>query len=369
MPTRVMILLVFALAAAPAWAQHRLVLRDSTLVPGVILQTSPDGVTLRGEGPAKTWGWDEIESGVAPDQKGFDAFLKDLGDPLFRIRQRLKSGDFAELSIPAEKLFPLFRDRNSGVAEAVCLATFIARDSRHMRESALEPLLAWLAMRALPGRTREGRFAVAGNRGITVTPLGLAEEFPPVFFAPSAAKEALGACRSRLASWPGGKPSAGARIYVASLADSAGEHATAVEIAKPLTSLGATDWLLVLAAQREIVRGAPGPWIEALEKKLDSMTEPARMVGIYFDGLAGRKAAPTGRAAVISFLSLPARYGTTSPEMAAAGLYQAAAALEAAGDARAALAVRRELLTRFRASYFGSRIVLESTTPNPGGIQ
>jgi hypothetical protein len=55
--------------------------------------------------------------------------------------------------------------------------------------------------------------------------------------------------------------------------------------------------------------------------------------------------------------------------MAAAGLYQAAVCLEAAGDARATLAVRRELLTRFRATYFGSRMAQESTTPNPGGLQ
>jgi hypothetical protein len=364
-----MALLALALAATPATAQHRLVLRDSTLVAGVILQVSPDGVSLRGEGPAKTWGWDEVESGVAPDQKAFDTFIKDIGDPLFRIRQRLKSGDFLELAGPAEKLFPLFRDRTSGVAGAVCLATHIARDARHQRESALEPLLAWLAMRAIPGHTREPRFVVAGNRGLTVSPLGLAEEFPPIFFDAPAAKEALASCKARLAGWPGGKPTAGARIYVASLADRAGDPATATGIAKPLASLGAADWQVVLAAQREVLGGSPGESMAALEKKLDSLPEPARMAGIYFRGLACRKAAPTGRATVISFLTLPARYGTTCPEMAAAGLYQAAAGLEATGDARAALAVRRELLTRHRATYFGSRLAQESTTPNPGGLQ
>lgn len=364
-----MALLALALATTPAWAQHRLVLRDSTLVTGVILQASPDGVTLRGEGPAKTWGWDEVESGVAPDQKAFDAFIKDIGDPLFRIRQRLKSGDFSELTGPAEKLFPVFRDRTSGVAEAVCLATHIARDARHLRENALEPLLACLAMRAIPGHTREPRFTVAGNRGLTVSSLGLAEEFPPVFFDARAAKDALASCRARLGTWPGGKPTPGARVYVASLADCAGEHAIAAEIATPLANMGAASWQMVLAAQREILQGLPGPAVETLAKKLDSLPEPTRMAGIYCIGMAGRKAAPTGRAPVISFLSLPARYGSSCPEMAAAGLYQAAVCLEEAGDARATLAVRRELLTRFRATYFGSRMAQESTTPNPGGLQ
>lgn len=363
-------LLFITLVVAPASAQHRLLLRDTTLVTGSIRSVNPDGVTLQQEGAAKTYGWDEIDSGIAPDQKKFDSYLREIGDPLFRVRQRLKAGDYLEMSAPAEKLFPLFVERSSGVAEAVSFATHLARDARHRREMALEPLLACLAMRSRAGHATEPRFAAANNRKLTLDAIGLVREFPPVFFDETAAREALASYGNRLRQWPGGKPTLGARIYVASLANCAGDFAAALEIEKSLADQPAVaEWRTLLAAQREIRQGAPRGAVEAMRAKLDTLHEPARMVGIYFSGLAGLKATPAGREPVISFLSLPARYGTTSPELAAAGLYHAALSLEKESDSRAALAVRKELLTRFSATYFGSRLARESTTPNPGGLQ
>ena len=363
--------IVFLMLLGPALlAQQRLVLRDTTLVKGVIQVQNLDGVTILEDGKTKSFGWDEIESGVAANQAQFDSLLRDIGDPLFRIRQRLKSGDYQEMASQAEKLFPLFADRNSATAEAVCFATHLARDQKHEREMALEPLLVFLALRSVAGNGPESRFVAAGSRKITVLPSGFAQEFTPVFFDSAAARAALPGVMRRLEKWPGGKPSLGARVYAATLAICARDEAIANTVQASLRNMpGSAEWLVVLAAQREIEAGKAGEAVEQLLAKMETMTEPARMVALYWSGMARLKGAPPNRAAVIALLSLPAKYPTASTELSAACLYHAATVLEKNQDARATVALRKELLTRFRFTSFGSRLARESTLPNPGGLR
>jgi hypothetical protein len=132
---------------------------------------------------------------------------------------------------------------------------------------------------------------------------------------------------------------------------------------------GSAEWLVVLAAQREIEAGKAGEAVEQLLAKMEAMTEPARMVALYWSGMARLKGSPPNRAAVIALLSLPAKYPTASTELSAACLYHAATVLEKNQDARATVALRKELLTRFRFTSFGSRLARESTLPNPGGLR
>src|SRR4051812_3895715 len=74
-------------------AEDRIVLRNIQVITGkTVVAFDEDGVRLSGT-PPQSLGWDEIESGrVAADQARFDALLKKLGDPLYRIRLRLNSG-------------------------------------------------------------------------------------------------------------------------------------------------------------------------------------------------------------------------------------------------------------------------------------
>jgi hypothetical protein len=270
----------------------------------------------------------------------------------------------------AEKLFPLFADRNSATAEAVCFATHLARDQKHEREMALEPLLVFLALRSVASNAPESRFVAAGSRKITILPSGFAQEFTPIFFDSAAARAALPGVMRRVEKWPVGKPSLGARVYAATLAICAGDEAIANIVQASLRNMpGSAEWLVVLAAQREIEAGKTGEAVEQLLAKMETMTEPARMVALYWNGMARLKGAPPNRAAVIALLSLPAKYPTASTELSAACLYHAATVLEKNLDARATVALRKELLTRFRFTSFGSRLARESTLPNPGGLR
>ena len=60
-----------------------------------------------------------------------------------------------------------------------------------------------------------------------------------------------------------------------------------------------------------------------------------------------------GRAEVLDLLTLPAHYSSQQPELAAAGLYHAASALDKLKDAAGAAAVRRELGSRYTGTHFG----------------
>ena len=78
-------------------------------------------------------------------------------------------------------------------------------------------------------------------------------------------------------------------------------------------------------------------------------------MGLYLLGLAGTKCENDNdvRDGLLALLSLPANYAGEQPELAAAGLYHAAAALDKLKDGRGAAAVRRELTTRFPGTHFG----------------
>ena len=62
--------------------------------------------------------------------------------------------------------------------------------------------------------------------------------------------------------------------------------------------------------------------------------------------------------------TLPAEYGRTQPELAAAGLYHAAAALDKLKDDRGAVAVRYELTTAYASTQYAARLRNESK-PEP----
>ena len=62
----------------------------------------------------------------------------------------------------------------------------------------------------------------------------------------------------------------------------------------------------------------------------------------------------------MTLLHLPALYADATPDVAAAGLFHAAVALDELKDARGALALRSELLTGFPQTYHAARLAAEA---------
>jgi hypothetical protein len=124
-------------------AQDRVRLRNTKVVTGKALSLDEDGV--RWEGKQPPLGWDEIESGtVGINQAQFDKLLRELGDHLYRLRLRLRAGEYRDILPHAEALFPRYASRRSATAYMVCQGLMWSRIAHGRREAALEPYLLCL---------------------------------------------------------------------------------------------------------------------------------------------------------------------------------------------------------------------------------
>ena len=120
-------------------AADRIVLRDLTVIADhAVREFNLDGVVLD---DGKRLRWDEIESGkLAANQAEFDQLLREIGGPLYRVRQRLKVGDYRGASEPVEELYPRFVDRVSESAFLVLHTTVWSRMSAGRRGTTFQKM-------------------------------------------------------------------------------------------------------------------------------------------------------------------------------------------------------------------------------------
>jgi hypothetical protein len=353
--------LFFAAAlAGQSPAADRLILRNlDILTDRTVTALDEDGLVLDASRPggAALITWDEVERGtIALDQARFDELLKSLGPPLYRIRQRLKIGDYEALAEPAELLYPRFAERQSQTAYMVCQATMWSRLADGRREAAVEPYLRSLEL------LRSGAAPASGLPGERQLPFeaktGLSPDFLPVWFDADAAKAELAAVQQAIRRVAQPRPE-GVYVYYASLALAAGETAEAQRV---LPSIRGEDplcarWREILLAEQEVRSGSPGPNVAALGESLDSLPPVCRPAALYWLGLAGVQSADEAsiKDGILHLLAIAAAHPREQPELAAAGLYHAAAALDKLKDGPGAAAVRYELTSQYGGTYFGAK--------------
>jgi len=342
-------------------AADRIILRNLEIIRDrTVVSFDDDGVVLDAamSDGSKIITWDRIERGTvaAEKQAGFNALLKEIGPPLFRIRQRLKTGDYRGLLEPADELFARYADRRSETAYMVCQSLMWARLSRGEREAAVEPYLRCFEMlrsraakiTSIPGPRR---FAVDAKTGFT-------PELTPVWFDPLAAKSALPQVRETVAALS--TPSLAALVYAATLAQAAGENAMAGEyLARlPTDSKTAAEWRSVARGAAEISSGKPGNGLAELKVLRDSLSEISRPTAIYWLGLSAVQSTNVEEQqdGLLDLLSLAAIYGKQEPELAAAGLYQAMLALAKLKDDAGTAAIRRELLQNYAGTQHAAKL-------------
>ena len=135
--------------------------------------------------------WDRIESGrVSTDQQArFDQLLGQLGSHLYRIRQRLLTGDYRGLLTHAESVYPRYSDRRGETAYMVFQALVWSRLAAGQREGALEPYLRCYECLKESGDLA-GRLP-GDRRPLIDLETGLTPELPPIWFDTEAAKQAV----------------------------------------------------------------------------------------------------------------------------------------------------------------------------------
>jgi hypothetical protein len=354
---------VLAACSNPAlWASDRIVLRNTKVIAGrKVASFDADGVRLEGAASPQFLGWDEIESGtLAQGQDQFNQLLKDLGTPLFRIRRQLTDGRYEEILPHAQAVFPHYLNRRSPTAYLVSQGLMWSLLAHNQRESAVAPYLICLDIL----QAKENKKLVPpGTRRLPFDPnSGLSAELAPVWFDPAAARAALPDARKVLGGMSKPLPPA-APFYVATLAVTAGDPAAADAVLKDvqLNNRTARELNDILAAQREVLMGKPAAAVAALEKQVDQLLEANRPAAWYWLGmaaLAGREERKE-KEGVVRLLRLPALYGDQAPDLAGAGLYHSAAALQKLNDTQGSIGLRRELLGRFAQTYHGARLKAE----------
>ncbi len=343
--------------AAELTAADRIVLRNlKTINDPIIVSMNEDGVALTG---GQVIGWDDIEriSVSATQQEKADQLLGDLGDHLYRIRQRLNVGDYEGLLPHAEAVYPCYMLRNSKTAYMVKQATMWALLATGRREEAVAPYLGcYEYIRRMQGRT----VTLPGQRRLVYDKqTGMTPDLQPVWFDPAAAKKVLPQVRQAATAMKNPLPLS-ARIYYASLALAAGERDAANAVLKGVKQGDpVSDQLVALVkAQAEVVDGNPGPALSALETSLESFSRANRPAAHYWLGAAKvanpEKAAQ--QAGILQLLHIPALHGETAPELAGAALYEAMTTLAKLGDEKGAIAIRKELLDEYGHTCYANRV-------------
>jgi hypothetical protein len=345
------------LAGVSTSAADEIILRNLKIIEGQTVESfDADGVRF---GDGTVYGWDRIEQGtVAADQQAeFDAHLKDLGTPLYLIRQRLRVEDYQDLLPHAVELYPRYRDRRSRTSYMVIQAKMWAHLAHGEREAALEPFLRCYEL--LRDSPNAGITDFPGTRRLQFDPVtGLTPELTPIWFDSESAREQIGAVYKAIQAMRQPRPE-GIYIYYATLAIAAGqvEKADPVLAAIKSSSGPIAELKLIALAQSAATTAANGTNTEMrqLAERLDALSARTRPLALYCLGTARLTEAQDRndrQAGVLDLLRIPAHYGNHQPELAAAALYRVATELKAMEDERGSVAVRNELLDRFSKTHF-----------------
>ena len=360
------------LATRGAGAEDLIVLRPQSPLRGKQVERfDEDGVKM--VGMARPFGWEDIASGrVDHDQTRFDALLKEVGEPLYQIRQGLRAGDYRALLEPSRALFPRYVGRRSAAAYMVGQALMWARLALGQREAALEPYLVCLDIL----RTDRDRASLPGSRRLRWdAATGMSPELAPLWFDRDAASAALPGVKKVLTTMSAPIPP-GAYIYAATLASAAHDLAASETYLARIgdASRGLADLVQVVKAQQQIARGRSFAAIPALEAWLNTAVDVNKPLIRYTIGLA-RAAQPDERGrkdGAIDLLSVAALYGDEQPDLAAASLDQARRTLLALHDDEGARKLGDELVAAFPDTYHGARLKAERASkgrapaPAPG---
>lgn len=359
--------LLCALANRGAGAD-RIILRNLELVADkTVVSVDEDGARLNGKRPGAgdLIPWDEIERGRVREalQPAFNKHLKELGPSLYRLRQRLKIGDYEGLLETAEKVNPRYSGRQSQTAYLVCQATMWGRLAHGKREAAVEPYLRCLEL-LRSGAAKET--LLPGARRMAAGPdLPYCLDLAPLWLDAAEARQALPGVQEAIKKMAAPRPDE-AYLYYISLALAAGDIPAAKKV---LAAVQGKEPLMVelrdiLLAQQEVQQKMPGAALTALETRLPKLHPANRLLAHFWLGkwraagpTAGNTAAEgnpaTQRDAALDFLTVAALAEDRDPELAAAGLYHALLILDKLKDTAAATAVRREFLARYRETAQG----------------
>ena len=350
---------------SPQADADRIILRSGDFITGKTVKSfDEDGVKLD---DGMLVQWQDISRGrVAEDQQSaFDKMLADVGDDLFRIRQRLSVGDYEGLLTHAEAIEKRYAGRTSDTAAMVLHALIWGRLEAGQREAAVAPYLrCYQLFRA----RRTTKIDLPGERRLQFNPkTGMSPDLLPIWFDKAVAMSAMKEVSTVIRTIPVKQRPAGVYIYFASLATAAGQTKNVSRLLDAVQGDDATlaEFQNILRAEGELAVGKDGPALEQLRTNVADLSRETKPLALYCLGRAKLKSPDyeTQQQAVLDLLRIPALYGKRQPELSAAALFAAMTKLTEMKDVRGSIAIRGELLSEYGNTYFARQVNRQASRP------
>lgn len=331
-----------------------IVLRDLQLIDDVkVISMSVEGIALE-DGRSRSW--DLIQEGeVSTEQQvEFDRWRTEIGEPLFRVRLRLASGDYASLQPHANDLASrtVQNEPNSSVYYLACCAQVRSCLYQKQREAALVPLLEILRLRNPTPPYME----IEELASLHFSEDGICHELLPVWFHSDVAAEQLAQIRQSV-NFLETSSGATAQVYLNTLAISAGESKL------PFESTAIDDpWRLLYSAQSALLAGNHEQVVSQLDANLFSESAERHAIALYYLGMAQSRlptpsidSGPVVRnpAWMLTLLKIPALYEDRFTELSAAAISAVVNHSDSANQEDYET-LRKELAGRYRQTTFGT---------------
>ncbi len=349
----VLLLVLFANVATPVVSgADRIILRNLKIISNkTVTSFNEDGIRLS---DGQMLGWHDIERAkVAEDkQAAFDKMLGELGNHLYRIRQRMVVGDYEGLVSHAEAVHNRYVGRTSDTAYTVMQALMWGKLAVGQREAALAPYLRCYNILRSRGKLR---LPIPGERRLVFDArTAITRDIAPIWFDAAAAKAELSNVFAVIREMKA-RPD-GVYIYCASLASAAGEDDMAVKVLGAVNAEATSikELRTIVRAQREVINNNPSTLaVKTLQSEFAEFSTENIPLALYW---LGRDQLASGDTSVqqqglLDLLRVPAVYGELRPEVAGSALALAIKRLADAKDVRGSIALRGELLAKYGGTF------------------
>lgn len=345
--------------SAWCWGQANVVLRDLTLITDQTVHTFNQDSVRMSDGT--TLSWDQILRGrvAAEDQQEFDRYVREIGLPLYQMKQRIRVRDWTRLDEVAGTLFVQYSGEDSTIGKTVCLASAKGKLETGARAEAVIPfLMASIKQSSLSDETLEAMGYQRSELAIGVSP-----QLLPVWFdlnAVGVQKQSLVAFAAEL----GDKFPGGGYVYLASFSLALGELEEAKGFATKISDRHETlkQWKRLMLF--EIERQTHEDLHLGDRFQIDDESPAGvRAVSRYFDAIASENALREGDPVpvILQHMKVAALWGKQFPDVSAAALYRAARLAESVGMSDEAETISRELLRKYSKSYHGKIVASEDS--------
>ena len=394
--------------AQPPTAQQEgapIVLRDLTLIRDRKVVRFDENIILLSDGSRLSW--DRVLKATVDKsrQAEFDLLIENQGLPLYRLRRRIELADWSQVLSAAEPVYQQLLSGESLTTDTKYLAALgVMRGHQHagQRTASVQPFLR--AARLQPSISPELKKSLADQLlSPTEVETQLADDLVPIWFDLKSIETDFESLQSFLDATEN-SDSAGARIYFASLA-AARSRQPALQPQRESSSDSATDqpaeqtqeernqdridqamtaieelgklpeplrgWKVLLTAQMNLNQQRFEPARIALNNQRNyfDRAPPNQQAVAKLLKAQALKTATTDSArvdAILSLLSIPARWENQYPTLASAALYEAIQVAEKRETAEEMRIIRDELLAKYPSTYHG-RLAKQPAAIDPFG--